>query len=154
MTNGSTLPTVGSWVQYNVSTQSPLSALPTAAEETIGIVRQIFTAQGRHYAQVVWNPGSATPETALYTADELCPITAQQAADITNQMNTGQFQIPTKQELQTQAGTQYQQPAVPSKALPPALQSVPVIPTLTGQQQPPGEWGTPGEPLSPGTGYQ
>lgn len=145
MSNGSTLPTVGSWVQYNITTQSPLSALPTTAEETIGIVRQIFTAQGTQYAQVVWNPGSEFPETGLYTVDQLCQITQQQAADIQCKMNSGQFQVPTAQEEEAQAGSAYQQPQVPSQALPPALQNVPVIPTLTGPTN---------QPLSPGYGYQ
>jgi hypothetical protein len=146
MSNGSPAPTVGSWVQYNVSTQSPLAGLPTSAEETIGIVRQLFTAQGTQYAQVVWNPGSSTPETGLYTADQLCAITSQQAADIQCQMNSGDFTPPTRQEEAAVAGQDYQQPAVPTGALPPALQtSVPVIPTLTGPQD---------TPLTQGAGYQ
>lgn len=141
MTNTATNPmTQGGYVQYNATTQSPLSPAPTAAEETIGIVRQLFTAQGTQYAQVVWNPGSATPETGLYRADQLCAITQQQAVDLTNQMNEGTYQPP--------AGTpssNYQQPAVPALALPPALQGTQVTPTLTGPTD---------QPLSPGAGYQ
>ena len=141
MTNTSTNPmTTGGYVQYNVTTQSPLSAMPTAAEQTIGIVRQLFMAQGTQYAQVVWNPGSNFPETGLYTCDQLCPITQQQAVDLTNQMNAGTYEPP--------GGTpssNYQQPTVPALALPPALQGAQVTPTLTGPTD---------EPLSPGAGYQ
>jgi hypothetical protein len=132
--------TTGSYVQYNVTTQSPLSPMPTAAEETIGIVRQLFTAQGKRYAQVVWNPGSAKPETGLYTEDQLCPISQQQAVDLTNQMNEGTYQPPSGTP-----SSNYQQPTVPTLALPPALQGAQVTPTLTGPTN---------EPLSPGAGYQ
>jgi hypothetical protein len=114
--------------------------LPSAAEQTIGIVRQLFTAQGTQYAQVVWNPGSQTPATGLYTADQLCAITQQQAADLTNQMNAGTYQPPTGTP-----SSNYQQPSVPTLALPPALQGQQVTPTLTGPTN---------EPLSPRTGYQ
>lgn len=130
----------GSWVQYNVTTQSPLSALPTAAEQTIGLIRTAFTAEGKQYFQVVWNPGSQTPETGLYTEDQLCAITQQQAADITNKMNSGSWQ--------PSGGTpssNYQQPAVPALSLPPGLQGESVTPTLTGPTN---------QPLDPGTGYQ
>jgi len=144
MSNGTTtLPAVGSYVQYDVTTQSPLAPLPSAAEQTIGIIRQLFTAQGSQYAQVVWNPGSATPQTGLYTADQLCPLTQQQAADITTNMNeTGQLP-----PLSGTPSSNYTQPQVPSQGLPPGLQSanVPVIPTLTGPLN---------QPLDPGTGYQ
>lgn len=139
----STTPGVGTWVQYNATTQSPLAALPTAAENTIGLVRQAFTAEGKQYLQVVWNPGSEFPETGLYTADQLCPITQQQAANITNEMNSGQYD-PTQNPI-GQPASNYQQPLVPSQALPPALQSVPVIPTQTGPIS---------GPLDPGYGYQ
>lgn len=130
----------GSFVQYNSSVQSPLAPGPDAAEQTIGIVRQLFTAQGKQYAQVVWNPGSATPETALYTADQLCTITQQQAADLTNQMNAGTYQPSTGTP-----GSNYQQPSVPTLALPPGLQGQNVTPTLTGPID---------QPISPGQGYQ
>ena len=142
MSNGSTIPTVGSWVQYNVTAQSPLSGLPTAAENTIGIVRQVFCTQGKQMIQVVWNPGAMLPETGLYTEDQLCQITSQQAANIQAQMNAGTYD-PTKP--QGTPGSNYQQPAIPNNALPPGLQSVPVIPTLTGPTN---------QPLSSGVGYQ
>lgn len=130
----------GTWVQYNVSTQSPLAALPTTAEQTIGIIRQAFTAQGKQFFQVVWNPGNMFPETGLYTADELCALTQQEAQQITAQMNAGSYQLP-----QGGAGSNYQQPDVPSLALPPGLQGEQVTPTLTGPTT---------QPLDTGTGYQ
>lgn len=130
----------GSWVQYNPTTQSPLSPGPDAAEQTIGIVRQLFTAQGTQYAQVVWNPGSQTPETALYTCDQLTPISQQQAVDITNQMNAGTY----TPDLGTPSSN-YQQPTVPTQALPPGLQGQQVTPTQTGPTD---------QPLAPGQGYQ
>lgn len=141
MSNGSTPQlATGSYVQYNATTQSPLAPGPSAAEQTIGIIRQFFTAQGTQYAQVVWNPGSQFPDTGLYTTDQLCAITQQQAADITNQMNAG-----TYQPNAGTPGSNYQQPTVPTLALPPALQGAQVTPTLTGPTD---------QPLSPGTGYQ
>lgn len=115
----------GSWVQYNVTTQSPLSPMPSAAEQTIGLVRQLFTAQGKQYAQVVWNPGSQYPETGLYTSDQLCAITQQQAVDLTNQMNSGDY----SPNLGTPSSN-YKQPSVPTLALPPGLQGQNVTPTL------------------------
>jgi hypothetical protein len=132
--------TTGGYVQYNPTVQSPLAPPPSAPEETIGIVRQLFSAQGKQYAQVVWNPGSARPQTGLYTADQLCPISQQQAVDLTNQMNEGTYQPPTGAP-----SSNYQQPTVPTLALPPALQGAQVTPTLTGSTN---------QPLSPGAGYQ
>lgn len=141
MSNGSTTPmATGSWVQYDASTQSPLSPGPTAAEQTIGIVRSLFTAQGTQYAQVVWNPGSQSPETGLYTCDQLCPISQQQAVDITNQMNAG-----TYEPSSATPGSNYTQPSVPALALPAGLQGQDVTPTQTGPTD---------QPLAPGTGYQ
>ena len=130
----------GTYVQYNETTQSPLSPAPTAAEQTIGIVRQLFTAQGQQFAQVVWNPGGANPETGLYTCDQLCPISQKQAVDLVNQMNEGTYQPPSGA-----LGSNYQQPTVPALALPPALQGAQVTPNLTGPTD---------QPLSPGAGYQ
>jgi hypothetical protein len=132
--------TQGGYVQYNATTQSPLSPAPSAAEQTIGIVRQLFTAQGKRFAQVVWNPGSRTPETGLYTEDQLCAISQQQAVDLTNQMNEGTYQPPDGA-----SSSNYEQPAVPMLALPPALQGAQVTPTQTGPID---------QPLSPGAGYQ
>jgi hypothetical protein len=139
-TNDTSLPATGSWVQYNVTTQSPLSGMPTSAEQTIGLVRSVFTSQGNQFAQVVWNPGSQNPQTGLYTAEQLCQLNQQQANDIRNQMSAGTFQ--------PSSGTpssNYQQPSVPTLALPSTLQEENVTPTLTGPTN---------EPLSPGTGYQ
>lgn len=140
MSNGTPQLATGSYVQYNATTQSPLAPGPSAAEQTIGIVRQFFTAQGQQYAQVIWNPGSQFPDTGLYTADQLCAITQQQAADLTNQMNAGTYEPPSGA-----LGSNYQQPTVPALALPPALQGAEVTPSLTGPTD---------QPLSPGTGYQ
>lgn len=130
----------GGYVQYNPTTQSPLSPAPTAAEETVGLVRQLFSAQGKQYAQVVWNPGSRFPETGLYTEDELCPLSQKEAVDITNQMNAGTYEPPDNA-----LSSNFTQPSVPSLALPPALQGVQVTPTLTGPTN---------QPLSSGAGYQ
>lgn len=139
-------PSVGSWVQYNTSVQSPLAALPTPAEQSVGIIRQIFTAQGEPYVQVVWNPSSEFPATGLYKAEQVCAITPQQAAQTQSEINAGTWQPPIQPGTPTTDVTQnYQQPPVPSGALPPNLQSVPVIPTLTGPTS---------QPLSPGVGYQ
>ena len=140
MSNGAPQLALGSYVQYNVTTQSPLAQGPSPAEQTSGIVRQFFTAQGKQYAQVVWNPGSQFPDTGLYTADQLCAITQQQAADITCQMNAGTY----TPDLGTPSSN-YQQPTVPTLALPPGLQGANVTPTLTGPTN---------QPISPGTGYQ
>lgn len=141
MSNGTADPlTTGSYVQYNVTTQSPLSPAPSAAEQTIGLVRQLFTAQGKQFAQVVWNPGSQFPETGLYTSDQLCAITQQQAVDLTNQMNAGTYAPPSGTP-----SSNYTQPSVPALALPPALQGADVTPTLNQPTD---------QPLSPGTGYQ
>jgi hypothetical protein len=132
--------TQGGYVQYNPTTQNPLSPAPTAAEETIGIVRQLFTAQGKRFAQVVWNPGSANPETGLYTEDQLCAISQKQAVDLTNQMNAGTY----TPDLGTPSSN-YEQPSVPSLALPPGLQGANLTPTLTGPID---------QSLQPGEGFQ
>jgi hypothetical protein len=135
----STPMTTGGYVQYNKTTQSPLAGMPDAAEESIGIVRQLFTAAGQKYAQVIWNPGSARPETGLYTEDELCPISQKQAVDLVNQMNEGDYQPPSGI-----ASSNYQQPSVPTLALPPALQGASLTPTQAGPID---------QSLSPGEGY-
>jgi hypothetical protein len=132
-------PAVGSYVQYNVTQQSPLSALPTSTEQTIGRVRSIFTSEGKQFVQVVWNPGSQNPQTGLYTMDQLCPMTQQEATDAINQLNAGTYQPPSGTP-----SSNYQQPSVPALALPPGLQGEQVTPTLTGPTN---------QPLSPGTGY-
>jgi len=131
----------GGYVQYDVTTRSPESPLPSSAEQTIGIIRQLFMSQGKQYAQVVWNPGSRYPDTGLYTKEQLTPITNQQAVDLTNQMNEGTYEPPSGV-----ASSNYQQPTIPALALPPSLQqSQNITPTLTGPIN---------EPLSPGAGYQ
>lgn len=105
----------GTWVKYNVETQSSRAALPTAAEQTIGIIRQAFTGMDGPYYQVVWNPGSMTPQTGLYHVKNLTALTPQQANDITCQLAAGTYQ-PT---LSGTPGAQYQQPNIPIQAAPP-----------------------------------
>jgi hypothetical protein len=131
---------VGGYVQYNPTTQNPLSPAPTAAEETLGIVRQLFTAQGKQFAQVVWNPGSTRPETGLYTCDQLTAIDQKTATDIINQMNAGTY----TPNLGTPSSN-FTQPSVPALALPPGQQGEQVTPNITGPIT---------GPLSPGTGYK
>ena len=136
----STPMTVGGYVQYNATTQNPLAPAPSPDECTIGIVRQLFSAQGKQYAQVVWNPGGARPKTGLYTCDQLCPMSQQDATAAVNAMNEGTYEPPTGA-----LGSNFQQPSVPTLALPPALQGQNVTPTLNQPTN---------EPLSPGAGYQ
>lgn len=106
---------VGQWVQYNVSVQSPRAELPSVAEQTIGSIRQAFTAQGKTFYQVVWNPGDANPETGLYTDDQLCALTQQQATAIRQQIACGTYQP----NMSGTPGADYQQPNIPVQAAPP-----------------------------------
>ena len=112
-----TLP-VGQWVQYNVGAQDPKAPLPDIAEQTIGIVRQAFTSEGQQYYQVVWNPGELRPKSALYLENQLCAVDQQTAQKITGQLASGTF----TPSIQGTPGSQYQQPAVPTIALPPSSQ--------------------------------
>lgn len=107
----------GSFVQYNAAQDSPLSQGPSVAEQTIGIVRQSFTQGDGTYYQVVWNPGELTPRSGLYHENQLCQLTQQQANQMLNQLAAGTF-TPESQK----PGSQYQQPAVPTLALPPQVQ--------------------------------
>lgn len=104
--------TPGAWVQLNPSTDSPRAALPSIAEQGIGIIRQAFTAAGQKVYLVVWNPGDARPQTGLYKEAELTPLSQQDANNRMNQMASG-----STPSLPTQ-GSQYQQPPVPAQALP------------------------------------
>ena len=107
----------GQWVQYNATTQDPRAAGPSPDEQTVGVIKQSFTRGDGPYYQVVWNPGSMTPKSALYHQDQLSAISQQQATQMVNTMNaTGQF--PT----QGTPGSNFQQPNVPSQAAPPANQ--------------------------------
>lgn len=90
-----TAPSVGAWVQFNPNAQSIFAPKPTPTEATIGLVRQLFTAEGQQFYQVVWNPGSAFPQTGLYTIDQLCVLTQQDAATIMNELNSGTYQPPS-----------------------------------------------------------
>jgi len=107
----------GQWVQYNVAVQDPQAPLPSPSEQTIGAVRQAFTLADGPYYQVVWNPGSSSPKTGLYKANQLCPLTQDQANKIIDQLAAGTFQ-PNLDK----AGSQFQQPNVPIQAAPPSQQ--------------------------------
>lgn len=124
---------VGQWVQYNVAVQDPRAPLPDISEQTIGIVRNAFMGQGQQYYQVVWNPGEATPKSALYTEDQLCPLDQQTAQQITSQLASGTF----TPSMTGTPGSQYQQPSIPTIALPPGLQAGGTYQPTPGQNQPP-----------------
>jgi len=107
----------GQWVQYNAATQDPRAAGPSPDEQTVGVIKQSFTRGDGPYYQVVWNPGSMTPKSALYHGDQLMAITQQQAIQMVNNMNaTGQF------PSQSKPGSDFQQPNVPIQAAPPSQQ--------------------------------
>lgn len=109
---------VGSYVQYNAANDNPNSAPPSSQEGTVGLIRQAFFQQGEPYYQVVWNPGDARPKTAIYHEDQLCSITSKQAQDIMQQIAAGVY-TPSAQT----PGSGYQQPTIPTSALPPGLQN-------------------------------
>jgi len=108
----------GQWVQYNPATDSPLSPKASLPEQTIGIVRQSFTQGDGPYYQVVWNPGSMYPKTALYHASQLTALDQSQANNILQQLAAGTYQPPTA----AQPGASYQQPNIPGPAAPPSQQ--------------------------------
>lgn len=109
---------VGSYVQYNAANDNPQSAPPSSDEGTVGIIRQAYFQQGEPYYQVVWNPGDARPKSAVYHEDQLCSITQQQAQAIMQQIASGVF-TPSAQT----PGSAYEQPTIPTSALPPGLQN-------------------------------
>ena len=113
MATQSPLLSPGTWVQYNVTVQSPRAALPTSTEKTIGKIAQAFTAFDGPYYQIVWNPGGTKPETGLYHASELCALNQQQATEIQNELASGTYQAPTEK-----AGSQYPQRNIPVQAAP------------------------------------
>jgi len=90
--------TTGGWVQLNPSTDSPRAGKPSAQEQTIGKVMQVFTQEGEQYYQVVWNPGDANPKSAIYRQDQLTPIDEQQATQIRQQMAQGNYQANLPQQ--------------------------------------------------------
>lgn len=98
----------GQWVQYNIAVQSPRAATPSAQERTVGVIRQAYNAFDGPYYQVVWNPGSAKPETGMYHVNELTAVTPQQAQQI--------LQQPPEQA--GTPGTQYPQRNIPVQAAP------------------------------------
>lgn len=69
-------------------------AKPSVAERTIGRVRSAYVAQGTQFYQIVWNPGGKSPETGLYTIDQLTPLDNQQAQQIQDAMASGTYQVP------------------------------------------------------------
>jgi hypothetical protein len=89
-----TTPTLapGAWVQINPSKDSPRAKTPSATEQTIGIIKQTFTAQGEQFYQVVWNPGDANPKTSIYHQDQLTVLDQQQANQIRQQVASGDYQ--------------------------------------------------------------
>src|SRR5215475_13295041 len=101
---------IGSWVQLNPTTQDPRAPQPDLAEQTIGIVRQSFVSQGKQMYQVVWNPGEARPQSALYTDDQLTPLDPQAANEIKNPLAAGTYQP----SLSGTPGSQFVQPPVPT----------------------------------------
>jgi hypothetical protein len=112
----STSPQIGQWVSYNPSFDSPRAAAPSGEEQGIGLVRQSMNAQDGTYYQVVWNPGDNNPKSAWYHANQLTPLSQQDAQNIAQQMANGQTpSLPTQ-------SSQYQQPTVPTAALPPSIQ--------------------------------
>lgn len=92
----------GQRVQYNVTTQNPRATLPSQEEQGIGVIRQAFTRGDGAYYQVVWNPGDATPKSALYHEDQLCPVDAK-----------------TTQGMGGTPGSNFVQPNIPIQAAPP-----------------------------------
>lgn len=108
----------GQWVQYNVTVQDPRAPKPTSDEQGIGQIRQSFTKSDGPYYQVVWNPGSKNPKSALYHGDQLCALTQQQAQQVSNDMAQGSYTGPDLSQL----GIDFQQPNVPSSAAPPSEQ--------------------------------
>jgi hypothetical protein len=82
----------GQYVQYNPQVVGGIvNTNPTVQEKTLGIVRHAYTAQGKEWYQVVWNPGSNNPRTGLYHTDQLIPLTQDQAVQIMNQLAAGTF---------------------------------------------------------------
>jgi hypothetical protein len=115
-TQNPTLPP-GQWVQYNVTTQDPRAAVPSQEEQGIGQIRQSFSRSDGQYYQVVWNPGSMRPKSALYHSEQLCPLTQKQAQDIISNMQSGDYSGPGGVP-----GSNFQQPNVPIQAAPPGQQ--------------------------------
>lgn len=108
----------GQWVSYNPSFDSPLAKAASGAEQGIGIVRQSMNAQDGQYYQVVWNPGDNNPRSAWYHANQLTCLTQAEAQSIAQEMANGQTpSLPTQ-------SSQYQQPTVPTQALPPSIQGL------------------------------
>jgi hypothetical protein len=78
----------GAWVQINTTNDPARAEKPSAEEQGIGLVRQVFTAEGNKYFQVVWNPGDALPKVGNYLEKQLTVLDQQQAASLRNQMSS------------------------------------------------------------------
>lgn len=85
----------GQWVQLAPVPTTWNRPLPTKQEQTIGQVRQAFTTSDGTMYQVVWNPGSAKPQTALYHASQVCAIDQQQTQNVANSMASGTYTVQT-----------------------------------------------------------
>lgn len=108
----------GQWVQYNLTVQDPRAPKPSPDEQGIGQIRQSFTKSDGPYYQVVWNPGSDKPKSALYHGDQLCALDDQQAQQLRSNMAAGTYQGPDL----SQTGINFQQPNIPVQAAPPSEQ--------------------------------
>jgi hypothetical protein len=111
--------TNGSWVQYNPTYDSPRAAAASGPEQGIGQIKQSMNAEDGQYYQVVWNPGDMNPRSAWYHTNQLTQLTQQQAQQIAQDMANGQ--APPNQGTQ---GSNYQQPTIPTQALPGAIQNL------------------------------
>lgn len=107
----------GAYVQYNPSKDSPRAQGPSGPEQTIGIVRQVFTQQGGQYFQVIWNPGDAYPKQGMYTASQLKPLTQQESSQILTQLQQGRYQPNLPKQ-----SSEYVSPPIPTPVAPPSLQ--------------------------------
>jgi len=114
-TNSPLLPP-GQQVKYNATTQDPRATGPSTDEQGIGVIRQSFTKADGPYYQVVWNPGSNRPKSALYHQDQLTPLDQQQAQELMGNLAQGQLADVG------QPGSNFQQPNVPVQAAPPNQQ--------------------------------
>lgn len=110
---------LGQFVQYNAAFDPPNAPAPSGPESTVGIVRQMYQASGGPFYQVVWNPGDAHPRVGWYHQQQLTSITQQQYSTALQQLQAGTY-TPNP----TTKSSQYMQPALPTSAVPPALQGL------------------------------
>lgn len=106
----------GQYVQYDATTQDPRAQKPAPEEQGLGIIRQSFTRSDGPYYQVIWNAGDLKPKSGLYHGTQLKALSQQQAQELLQNQQAGQgadVGIP---------GSNYQQPTLPTIAVPPELQ--------------------------------